>query len=142
MSEQRSTLTLIDMGPQTPGTDGATVGSNFEAIEAWSATVGGGPGGASEIVTVTVTTSSYTLVTANVGRIYVFFNGAVTITLAPGMMVNGQEIVIMERGGYSSAVITVLPGGSATIDGQPSGLINTAYGRLRLIFDGTNYGVA
>jgi hypothetical protein len=92
--------------------------------------------------TVTVTTGSYPLTTPNVGRIYVSFNGAVTITLNPAMMVNGQEIVIMERGGYSNAVITVLPGGSATIDNQPSAIINTAYGRLRLIFDGTNYGVA
>jgi hypothetical protein len=59
------------------------------------------------------------------------------------MMVNGQEIVIMDRVGSAGAnAITVLPGGSATIDGQPSGIINTAYGRLRLIFDGTNYGVA
>jgi hypothetical protein len=90
-----------------------------------------------------VNTAAYTLATANVGRIYVSFNGAVTITLAPAMMVNGQEIVIVDTGGFCSLTntITVLPGGSANINGQPSAILNTAYGRLRLIFNGTNYVV-
>jgi hypothetical protein len=93
---------------------------------------------------VTVTTASYTLSVMNIERIYVSFNGAATITLNPAMMFNGQEIVIMDTSGFCSAAnaITVLPGGSAHINGQSSALINTAYGRLRLIYNGTNYVVS
>jgi hypothetical protein len=60
------------------------------------------------------------------------------------MMLNGQEIVIMDTGGFCGAAntITVLPGGTATINGATSAIINTAYGRLRLIFSGTNYLVS
>jgi hypothetical protein len=91
-----------------------------------------------------VTSASYTLNAQGVAQIFVNFNGVVTITLVPSLMLNGQEIVIMDRGGFCSLTntITVLPGGAATINGASSGVIDTAYGRLRLIFDGTNYGVS
>jgi hypothetical protein len=92
---------------------------------------------------VVVTSASYTLSIPSIGRIFVNFNGAVTITLAPGVMLNGQEIVIADIGGACSTTnsITVLPGSGSSINGQPSAIINTAYGRLRLLFWG-NYVVS
>jgi hypothetical protein len=91
-----------------------------------------------------VTSATYTLNAQGVAQIFVNFNGAATITLVPSLMLNGQEMVIMDRGGFCSLTntITVLPGGAATINGSSSAIINTAYGILRLIFDGTNYGVS
>jgi hypothetical protein len=96
--------------------------------------------------TVTVTTGSYTLSTPGIGRIYVSPGSPmpVTITLASAMMVSGQEIVIMDTVGSCSPAnpITVLPGGTATINGQSSAVLNSAYGRLRLIFISTSYVVS
>jgi hypothetical protein len=120
---------------------GAAGDMGFGSINAQAVYVNGLP--LAGLGAVTVTTSSYSLNVTGIGRIYVAFNGAATITLVPAMMVNGQEIVIMDTGGFCSPTntITVLPGGSANINGQPSAILNTAYGRLRLIFNGTNYVV-
>jgi hypothetical protein len=138
----------------TPGTNLSSWDNNQSTWDAgqsvWDMAPGGGPATLSAVGagTVAVRTSSYTLSAAGIGRIFVSFNGAATITLAAAMLVIGQEVVVMDRSGAcgvpspSTNVITVLPGGSANIDNQPSAIINTAYGRLRLIFDGTNFGVA
>ncbi len=69
-------------------------------------------------------------------------NSAVAITLLSGAaLYTGQVVTIKDVGGYAAtANITITPA-SGTIDGAANYVINTARGKVALLWDGTNWQV-
>src|SRR6056297_3425196 len=66
--------------------------------------------------------------------------GACTITLPTAQAVDGREIHVIDSGGdASTSTITVATGGTETISGAATAAIDTDYGSLSFISDGTNW---
>jgi hypothetical protein len=95
------------------------------------------------VAPVNVTSGSYTLTGVGVTMIFVNFNGAVSIVLNPLFIAAGQEILIADRSGFASDAqpIIITSTGAPTFDGDTSMVLNSPYGRVRLVYDGTNYAV-
>ncbi len=65
-------------------------------------------------------------------------SAAITITLPSASGVNGRILTIKDKSG-SAATNTITVSGANTIDGTASKVLNTAYGALRLVSDGSNW---
>jgi len=63
---------------------------------------------------------------------------AITVTLPSASGVNGRILTIKDKSG-TAATNTITVSGANTIDGAASKIINTAYGVLRLVSDGSNW---
>lgn len=89
---------------------------------------------------ISVSSSPYTLSVSG-ARMILVRAVPMAITLAPTLMVAGQEIVIADTTGSASTStpITVLPGGSAKINTDTSLVMDVAFDATRLVFDGTNF---
>jgi hypothetical protein len=90
---------------------------------------------------VLVPTSSYNLSSVGINRIFVNFNGAVSIFLNTTYVVPGQDILIADRSGAASPAnaITITATTGVTFDGDTSVVLNTPYGRAGFVYDGTNF---
>jgi len=65
-------------------------------------------------------------------------SAAITVTLPSAAGVNGRILTIKDKSG-TAATNTITVSGANTIDGAASKIINTAYGVLRLVSDGSNW---
>ena len=85
-----------------------------------------------------ITTPVTVLVTDEVVSIAVPIAAPVTVILPIGVL--GQEFNIKDALGHASPAtpITISPV-AGTIDGAATAVINTPYGSLTLVFDGTNW---
>lgn len=121
-------------------------GGNLVLVGGNSTSTGSGVGGvivhSSGITfqTITITTATYTCDTNSQSSdcvILVNRSGAVNVTLPA--QVSGRSVTIKDKSGAAASNnITVTPA-SGTIDGSSTKLINTNYGSLTLVSDGTNW---
>ncbi len=86
--------------------------------------------------TVTVTTN-YTAI-SNDDVVLCNQSAAITVTLPSAANANGRILTIKDKSG-SAATNNITVSGANTIDGTASKVINTAYGVLRLVSDGSNW---
>ena len=67
---------------------------------------------------------------------------AITINLV-ATPITGKSIIVKDgKGDANTHTITIDPAGATTVDGQTTTTITTAYGHVRLIFNGTEWGAA
>jgi hypothetical protein len=89
---------------------------------------------------------SYSAVTTNVtlstGSSYVILanspSAIITITL-PLTPLNGQVFKIKDIGGQALTYPVTVAGNGLNVDGSPNATINTNYGALELLYNGTNW---
>ena len=80
-----------------------------------------------------------TAFTAAVGFTYLINTGtAVTVTL-PAASANAAKVFKDSTGGAGTNTITINRAGTATIDGATSQTIESNFGSLKIICDGTNW---
>ena len=65
--------------------------------------------------------------------------GTVTVTLPTAQVQAGRSLYIVDKSDASANNITIATEGSETVDGSATGTINTQYGHLHLVSDGTNW---
>lgn len=67
---------------------------------------------------------------------------ATAVALDSGLNFTGSEIIVKDgKGDAGSNNITITPGDSKTVDGGGTYVISTNYGRVRLIYNGTEWNV-
>ena len=85
------------------------------------------------------TSAKSTAFTAEIGFTYLINTGtAVTVTL-PSAVTNAAIVFKDSTGGARSNTITINRAGTATIDGATSQTIESNFGSLKIICDGTNW---
>lgn len=68
--------------------------------------------------------------------------GATAVAMATAVNYKGREVIIKDgKGDANSNNITITPGGSKNIDGSGTYVINTNYGRVRIIYNGVQWNV-
>jgi len=87
-----------------------------------------------------VSTTSYQTTSTNHVLFVIPVGGGSTITLQTSDCINGREIIIKDTNGSAGTDnITIETQGSETIDGAATYTINSNYGKVTLISNGTNW---
>jgi len=98
----------------------------------------GGGGNPSPVAVTDVTTATYTALATDY-MLCVLTNGPVTITLPTGIL--GTVYIVKDCfGDANNNPITIQGTGGQLVDGS-SGTINTPYGAIQLIFNGTEWSI-